>query len=388
LASPFAELAALDALKHGKALLKFISANDVTREQSHQAGFYLPKACWEVFTPHGPVKGRNDHHDVEITWQGDFKTNSKIHWYGNGTRAEYRLTAFGRDFPFLNPDSVGSLLVIVPVTLAQFNAYILDLDDDIDDIQAALNVQIIGSWGLFQGETGVVPEDEDTCIDKRFRAFAEALDSFPAGSAFSRTAHETLIACRTKFKNDPADSRLIDVVKAEFDLFKMVERKLCEPEIIRLFKSVEDFLTTAQTILQRRKSRAGRALENHVHQLLTDAAIQHELQKDLDGTKPDIVIPSAAAYNDRSYPRERLFIVGVKTTCKDRWRQVTKEGPAVERKHILTLQEGISEPQLKQIKEANVTLVVPAALHKTYPSADALLSVQGFVDVVRATLAN
>jgi hypothetical protein len=39
----------------------------------------------------------------------------------------------------------------------------------------------------------------------------------------------------------------------------------------------------------------------------------------------------------------------------------------VKHKHLLTLQEGVSETQFQQMTTAGVTLVVPAALHRSFP---------------------
>lgn len=69
-----------------------------------------------------------------------------VKWYGKGTRSEYRITRFGRDFPFLTPDSIGDLLVLVPHDKNTIHGYTLDRDEDIDELQAALGVDVIGTW--------------------------------------------------------------------------------------------------------------------------------------------------------------------------------------------------------------------------------------------------
>ena len=56
--SPLAEKAIEEAQQVGKAILKFISANDCGLTGSHQAGFYLPKSAWELYAPFGPEKGK------------------------------------------------------------------------------------------------------------------------------------------------------------------------------------------------------------------------------------------------------------------------------------------------------------------------------------------
>jgi hypothetical protein len=151
---------------------------------------------------------------------------------------------------------------------------------------------------------------------------------------------------------------------------------------------VDDFLTTASSIMNRRKSRAGRSLENHFDYLLERAAIPHVIRpSEVDG-KPDI-ISSVEAYRDNRYPTNRLFMVGVKTTCKDRWRQVLNEAKRIREKHILTIQQGISKRQLNDMKEDGVQLIVPADIHKQYPprSDMRLLCVDDFVRLVRRRLA-
>jgi G:T-mismatch repair DNA endonuclease (very short patch repair protein) len=60
---------------------------------------------------------------------------------------------------------------------------------------------------------------------------------------------------------------------------------------VRVFKDVDDFLTTPSSIMNRRKSRAGRSLENHFDYFLTRAAIPHVIRPHEVVGKPDIVFP-------------------------------------------------------------------------------------------------
>lgn len=383
MASPAGERALNDALGIGRALLKFISANDAGMTGSHQYGFYLPLAVWKMFTPQPPTDGVNHKHFVDILWQSGLTTKSAVTWYGKGTRHEYRLTRFGRDFPFLNDDAVGNLLVLVPEDAAHFRGYVLDLEEDIDDVQVALGVEVVETWGVY--EAGVFHgETEDNCIERRFRGFAAEVEAFPTGHEFSEAARNALVECIHGFPSQRPDRRLLRAIDAEYQLFKLVERRLCEPDICRVFESVDDFLKTAATIMNRRKSRAGRSFENHVESILREEGIPFDMRPAVDG-KPDLVIPSRQAYEDASYPVENLFVVGLKTTCKDRWRQVTREGQRVPTKHLLTMQRGISTAQLTEMQDANVRLVVPEGIQATYPPERPmeLLTLDGFINAVR-----
>ena len=54
-------------------------------------------------------------------------------------------------------------------------------------------------------------------------------------------------------------------------------------------------------------------------------------------------------------------------------------------KHLLTLQEGVSENQFREMTEAGVRLVVPQGLHHAYPESvrQRILSLEDFIRDVR-----
>lgn len=98
----------------------------------------------------------------------------------------------------------------------------------------------------------------------------------------------------------------------------------------------------AHSILQRRKSRAGRSLELHTRQIFVEERLREgehfSYQPESEPNKsPDFLFPSEAAYKDASFPASKLRMLAVKTTCKDRWRQVVKEVDRIPTKHLLTL---------------------------------------------------
>lgn len=394
MAEPETERTIEDIRRHGKALLKFISANDTGLTQSHQCGFYLPKAAWEHFTPHPPEKGRNDKHKVRITWPDGRITDSVVTWYGRGTRSEYRLTRFGHDFPWLAHDFVGALFVLIPVSLDQFLAYVIDHDEEIEEIQAALDIDVVERWAIWIAGEEKDEETPGACIDRLFRAFAKVVEVFPGTREISDKAREVVLVCLRDLPTRTTDQQLLEYVRNELRLFRMIERKIYGHEVQRLFRDIDDFVSTALRILNARKSRAGRALENHVEYLLREAGLPFERDARVEGTRPDILMPGKDAYEDARrgrYPVERLVMIGVKTTCKDRWRQVLNEAPAVPVKHVLTLQEGVSPKQLAEMHRSHVILVVPRPLHNRYPPPDkrgglTLLDLESFIDSARTIL--
>ncbi len=62
-----------------------------------------------------------------------------------------------------------------------------------------------------------------------------------------------------------------------------------------------------------------------------------------------------------------------------------QEANRIPSKHILTLQQGVSENQFKEIRDAEVQLIVPASLHDKYPRSvrPFLLTLESFLGDLR-----
>ena len=59
-------------------------------------------------------------------------------------------------------------------------------------------------------------------------------------------------------------------------------------------------------------------------------------------------------------------MLGVKSTCKDRWRQVLAEADRIELKHLFTLESAISTNQTSEMQVKSLQLVLPLSLHATF----------------------
>jgi hypothetical protein len=84
------------------------------------------------------------------------------------------------------------------------------------------------------------------------------------------------------------------------------------------------------------------------------------------GKRSDVLFPIAAAYTDAAFPVSRLRRLAVKATGKDRWGQVLNSIPG---KHLLTLQQGVSDGRFREMAETGVRFVVPAPLFPKFPTA-------------------
>ena len=77
-------------------------------------------------------------------------------------------------------------------------------------------------------------------------------------------------------------------------------------------------------------------------------------------------------------------MLAVKTTLRERWTQVPEEAARVKKKHLLTLQEGVSEKQFEAMCKKDIQLVVPRPLHRRYARSirSELMTLEDFISEV------
>ena len=187
---------------------------------------------------------------------------------------------------------------------------------------------------------------------------------FPSTQQMSKLARETA----SLPKDADADSALLAFMQQEEAIFFSVENALVSEAISKPFESVDQFMELSLSLQNRRKSRAGKALEHHFAWLLKQRGVRFAPQAKTEGTSStDFIMPGESEYAEPSYPSSRLVSVAAKRTLKDRWRQVLRESGRTEFKHLLTLDPDITEAQLQDIRAAKVILAMPKSIRDTYP---------------------
>lgn len=214
--------------------------------------------------------------------------------------------------------------------------------------------------------------------------------TFPKTAEFSDLARLTLPEVRAE---DDPDAALIAWLDHEEALFRRLERKVVSSRIEAGFTSadgtdVDGFISFSLSVQNRRKSRMGHSLENHMAAVLRAYDIRHVRGAVTEHKhKPDFLFPDLETYQVAPAAGDaRLTMLGAKSTCKDRWRQVLAEAEKISRKHLLTLEPGISEPQTDQMEASSLQLVVPHPVQDSYTDAQRgwLWSVGDFIEEVRA----
>lgn len=377
--------------------VKRLSANDTLATGAHQAGPYVPKDLLFDVLPelNAPTKLNPDvSFVVSVDSHADERMVRAI-WFNNrlhgGTRNEARITNWGgAGSALLDPENTGAIA-----------AFAFSRNGDVPRLRVWVCRNL---------------SDEDL-VEDRFGPVEPGMLIVEARAAGSRPTSEVLSPCRLDpadmpeswlrafppgveivkksvelrpLSNCSADERLVLRRACEFEIFLSVEDALETPRIRAGFESVTEFVTHAQGILQRRKARSGRSLELQMREVLMEADFKegvdfaHQPESE-GGKRPDFLFPSEAAYKDPTVDPSRLRMLATKTTCKDRWRQVINEADRIRTKHLLTLQEGVSENQFAEMKQAGVQLVVPAPLVPKYPPAvrPSLLTVESFLAELR-----
>lgn len=216
-------------------------------------------------------------------------------------------------------------------------------------------------------EIGVEYEERDA---DNLDGHIEHYESFPTTAEFSDLARRSLP--EVEAEGDP-DAALVAWLDREEALFRRLERRVVAARLEQGFTveegtDVDGFIHFSLSVQNRRKARMGLSLENHLEAVFLARGIAYERGAVTEQNhRPDFLFPSAEAY--RASPAggsSILTMLGAKSSCKERWRQVLAEAAKIQRKHLLTLEPGISEPQTLQMESADLQLVVPQSIQDSY----------------------
>lgn len=207
-----------------------------------------------------------------------------------------------------------------------------------------------------------VPESDDSYLEVLLGTFGS---EFPTTRKFSAFARSTVT--NVSSKDDP-DAAVVAWMEREELLFRTMERHIVAARLREGFgEDVDQFVSYSLGVQNRRKSRVGHALENHVEQIFRDSGVRYSRGARTENkAAPDFLFPGISEYFDPAFPVGRLTMLGVKSSCKDRWRQVLSEAAKIPHKHLLTLEPGISEGQTSEMAAHSLQLVVPEPLLPTF----------------------
>lgn len=141
------------------------------------------------------------------------------------------------------------------------------------------------------------------------------------------------------------------------------------------FNALNEFY---MSIFQSRKSRAGKAFEYIIRTLFKRLNYSFSEQVNIDGAKPDFVLPSEEFFKNR--PMDSVIFTA-KRTLRERWRQVVTEANKGYAFFLATIDTGVSMNQIQNMAEHKVYMVVPKKLiieNEVYSSAYNVISFEDF----------
>ncbi|MEY3895477.1 MAG: hypothetical protein RLZZ214_996 [Verrucomicrobiota bacterium] len=221
---------------------------------------------------------------------------------------------------------------------------------------------------------------DDSLLNRMLELFGEKFPTTAKFGTFIRKEVSDVAAL------DGSDKAIMSWMEKEEYAFRVLERHIVNKRLEEKFQDVDDFVSYSLSVHNRRKSRAGLAFENHLAEVFRQYGLAFEKGVTLEAkAKPDFLFPGQESYFDEEFPVGLLTLLGAKTSCKDRWRQVLAESARVREKHLVTLQPAISTDQLQQMRSHHLQLVVPEAVHVSYPLSERthLWSLETFIAMVR-----
>ncbi len=233
-------------------------------------------------------------------------------------------------------------------------------------ILQALGIELIDPIDKFQDQ-----------VIERFKG------EFPTTRIMSQYAQETF-----KRELDPRadpDETLEHWMRREELLFRALEDVIVKDRLIKGFLSTNEFMAYSLSVQNRRKSRVGHALENHLEAIFKAAQIRFERGAYTEGNaRPDFLFPGRQDYLHHETASPALHMMAAKTTCKDRWRQILVEAKKIPIKHLFTLETAISKNQTDEMISHNVQLVVPPSVRLTLNVAQQsqVIGLKAFIEML------
>ena len=374
-------------------LIKRLSGNDTGITGAHQSGIYVPRQFMEAVVPsvvtteeYNPTKEISCY----IPSQDCLKTGIQAKYYNNkffpqlGLRKKYdefRLTRWVGT-PLQDVENTGSICILAGKQIndeTEMLGWVSNTAEEEDLIEYWLGKEVEPGQMYFSRQR-----------EQRALSLLEQLPdswktSFPSG-------REIFLFVEKMFPQKnwarSIDELLLKRRAVEFDVFSEVEKFDVMPNIKDGFQSVDEFIKYANSVANRRKSRAGTSLELNLESIFRYEKLRFEPQVVTEQNKrPDFVFPSGNDYHNPEFPSTKLHMLASKTCCKDRWRQVISEADRIKQKHLFTLQQGVSSNQLAEMYEHGIILVVPQPIISSFPQDyhSKIMNLSGFVNFIRVS---
>jgi hypothetical protein len=390
--------------KSRQLLIKKLSRNDCSwadsSENGHQNGLYIPREVRESnFFPQLKNINPNKTHIYEANFKtlwpatGEVKQSRLAHYSNKGPELHFTRVPKS-EFSGLTP---ASLLLggVLNEPIDDIHLWFVIVDsatEEAEQLEAIFDLGTDFHYGLYDPKSALQIDKDETeqLIDELTSAlkrggladFIQTASKMPTPEALATDAQNAFLQQNHlpdlnpyRIPN-PGDAIMKISRDFEYSLYKRAERRFRAAEVIRIVTSggadivsavVRGFSDLDRTFLsasQFRKSRAGRSFERHVSRLLLDGQISFQEQAVTGGRRPDFVLPSLEMLNTKKRTFEDAMILSLKTTLRERWKQV-----AMEKFNcallLATVDDRVSSAAIDDMSSQGIHLVVPESLKKS-----------------------
>lgn len=410
--------------KSDRLFVKKLSRNDTSWADNprkyHQAGFYIPREVrqsefFPALQPDNPAKPHIFHAACRVLWPqtGEITASHMRHFSNKGT--ESHVTGVARDlFRGLAPASLllGGRLK-EPISDARHWFVVLDsFREEAEILETALDLKSDFHFALFEPDalrkSATLERDEVAELIERLQSALKAgtLDKFlseyariPSPDSIATAARQEWLDVHDMKSLDPwklaaTGDAIMEISRdVEYRIFRRHELRRRAAQVVKVLAGEQDLITAVVrgfpdldavflSASQQRKTRAGRSFEQHIAAVLRAGNIRFEEQAVTGGRRPDFVLPDVPTLRqglDR--PFEDALVLAAKTTLRERWKQVSREGfhCAV---FLATVDDRVPETSIREMADQDIVLVVPESLKRSketrYPNNNSVISFSDF----------
>lgn len=384
-------------------LIKKLARNDSSWADDptkHQYGLYIPQEIRQSdFFPKLQNLNVTKPHIYQTAFKtlwpftGEIKESNLRHFSNKGS--EMHFTGVPKcEFSGLTP---ASLLIggVLREAIDDIHHWFMVIDSGSEEaelIESAFDLSSDFHYGLFDPKIAFsAPRDEteqliyeiNTAIKSgTLMKYLEIASKIPTPSVLAAEAQRIFLQQSGYGRLDPYEiSNPGDAVMKisrdiEYELYKHYERRHRAVDIVRILsqggmdvatsvvRGYSELNATFLSASQSRKSRAGRSFENHMSRLLSDGQIRFQEQIVTGGRRPDFVLPNVTAFKSKVRTYDEALILSLKTTLRERWKQVTMEkfNCAL---FLATVDDRVSSDAIQDMHSIGIHLVVPESLKKS-----------------------
>lgn len=209
------------------------------------------------------------------------------------------------------------------------------------------------SIALFEATRSNIPDATHLALEAYRGSPYFSMDKDTLKNSFSSAVSDLQIGAYNLYLNYEREAAQKAIIH---ELAKLIEPAGQQISPLELFASKFGSLDRfSLRLTQSRRSRAGTAFEVIVSEMFSKLGYPYSAQADIDGSKPDYVLPSIDWYT--KYPADSIIFT-LKRTLRERWRQIVTESGSG-KFYLATIDEKVSAQGLVQMMQRNIMLVVP-----------------------------